>query len=424
MKVLVLGHWDLSAQDVSGVSDTSGEALRFLAAQPDGAGPAGLNLRALRSLVTGLRLGAERLGVGRDVWLRALPFGPASAFSEALAEGGPASGSFRSLVAGRREASTIGIGSELRDAANGTDADPDSGPFRGTVVVEGGHSWSHDWGMGMLGALAGEPGLSLGSSVAALESALERARNVLSDQTVVVAASSSRPLLGAGGTAHLDPALNRRVAGPGSEAVSPGGTSATGSHHGQASSEQIATWRDLLMQAQRRTRGSVLPLGLASGAPSASSLGVLAGPLAAAPLSGLGDPTGVPGSGVAAGAAAVLAALGVPIRETWDVLATVLDLRKIVGEADLVVALEPHLDAPGLSDSALRQTCEIAALDGTPVVAVGAQSSLSSPEKADLGLHGLSLLAPVGGRRFGGDTPVGDPFLDAGRRVAQTWLRQ
>ncbi|MFZ1382389.1 MAG: hypothetical protein WAS54_06340, partial [Scrofimicrobium sp.] len=189
MRVLVVGHWDLSAEDLSGKDDLSGQVLQWLLNKSDVAGVSGANVRALRGIVEGIRVSAG-VGAGDSLQLRLLPFGPSSAFVEALAQDGPVSGSFRHVVSGRREASSVGIGSELRDL----------GSFKGTVLVEGGHSWSHDWGMGLLGALVGEPTVSLEDASSTLEDAMEAARSTLAGRTIVVASSTSRSLLGPGGT--------------------------------------------------------------------------------------------------------------------------------------------------------------------------------------------------------------------------------
>ena len=384
MRVLVLGHWDLSAEDLSGKDELSDHVLRWLANKPDVDGVPGTSVRALRGIVEGIR-SSVHLDGGIDVQMRLVPFGPASAFSEALSQEGLTSGSFRHVVSGRREASSVGIGSELRDL----------GDFKGTVLIEGGHSWSHDWGMGLLGALVSDPTISLAKSSDALEGALEAARLVLTGRTIVVASSTSRPLLGPGGTAYVAPDLSLRQ-----------------EHSGDVEfAAAIARWRKVLNNARSLTAAAggaidLMPVGSRAQAELAS-----VGPMTSSLM--IGDPTELEGSGVSGGSGALLAALGIPIRSTWETLSTLLQLPKLISEADLVVALEPHLDSPNLVDSALRHACALASVEGIPVVAVAAQSSLSGPERADIGLHGVSLL------REG----TGDPFVDVGRRIAQTWIR-
>lgn len=384
MRILVLGHWDLSAEDLSAKDDLSAKVLRMLSDQYSGEGSPGNSVRALQELVEGIREGVLASGTQTLVQLRILPVGPASAFVEAIRQDGPASGNFKHIVAGRREASTIAIGSELREL----------GPFRGTVLVEGGHSWSHDWGIGLLAALVEAPELSLDSPAEALSEALESARELLSGRTIVVAASSSRSLLGTGGTAYMAPDLSLRKAEDDLRFAS-----------------NATKWRQVLAETYRRTRQAqsawnLMPVGSEARA-ELSGFGPLSSP--ALDL----DPTLIEGSGAAGGAAALLAALGVPVRSTWEVLSTLLQLPKLIEEADLVIAVEPHLDSPNLVDSALRQISEIAQAHAVPVLAVGAQSSLSGPERADVGIHGISLI------RSG----TGEPFKDVGRRVAQTWIR-
>ncbi|WRS29548.1 glycerate kinase [Actinomycetaceae bacterium MB13-C1-2] len=386
MRVLVIGHWDLSAEDLSGKDDLSGQVLQWLANEPNIEGRPEANVRALQGIVEGIRASVDA-SVGASLQLRLLPFGPASAFVEALAQDGAISGNFRHIVSGRREASSVGIGSELRDL----------GDFKGTVLVEGGHSWSHDWGMGLLGALAGEPLLSLDDSSAKLEAAVESARSTLAGRTIVVASSTSRPLLGVGGTGYVAPDLSLRQ------------NYSSGSEHEKA----ISRWAQVLKGASQRTVDALRAINLTPIESRIRTEIAGPGPVSPSPVAAAVDPTLLEGSGVAGGSGALLAALGVPIRSTWETLSTLSQLPKLVGEADLIVAVEPHLDSPNLVDSALRKVCALASLDAVPVVAVATQSSLSGPERADIGLHGVSLIRA--GTR--------DPFVDVGRRIAQTWIR-
>ena len=88
-----------------------------------------------------------------------------------------------------------------------------------------------------------------------------------------------------------------------------------------------------------------------------------------------------------------------------------------IAEADLVVFAQPTLDAPGLAGEPLGLVASIAQASGTPVVAVAANSSLSGPERADLGIHAVSTVRP-------GLAPFQNPFVDLGRRLGQTWIRE
>ncbi len=379
---MVLGHWDLSAEDLSGASDLSSRVGQWLANVAEDSADGRVSARALQGVVTGIRGAAPHSGPSAPLQMRILPFGPATAFAEAVSQDGPASGNFKHIIAGRKEASTLGVGSELRDL----------GDFNGTVLVEGGHSWSHDWGLGLLGALSGEPLLSSESDPAVLEAAFESAREALAGRTIVASSSTSRPLLGPGGTAFLAPDVSRRQGGA-------------------DQARFVEVWKTLLDSVHSRTRAiqnawTLLP----SGSEARRELDGFGPATLTRPTS---DPAKLQGSGMAGGAGAVLAALGVPIRSTWDTLSTLLNLSKLVNESDLVVAVEPHLDSPNLVDSALRHVGTVAQVRGVPVVAVAAQSSLSGPERADIGVHGVSLLTE------GAD----DPFADVGRRIAQTWLR-
>lgn len=364
------GHWSLSDAAEHFAQEDAEYALQSLVAHPNQYSGDGQNTQVLSRLVAGLTQGAQSSSE-RQARFRVVPFGPGSAFVEATRAGGPVSGNVRTVSLGRREASSVAIGSTLRDLSG----------FRGTVLVEGGHGWSHDWGIGMLRAITGDSSLSLNQSEQVLSSAMAEASELIRPQTVVFAASTSRALLGPNGTASVLPDLSRRP------------TAAT--------PEQVEKWHELLRRTKKETVGSrELPLTFAGHE---------------------GDPAFQPGSGAAGGAAAVLASLNVPLTSTTGTLSTLLGLQKDIEQADVIVCVEPFLDPPLLIDSAVAEIAEQAAVTGTPVVVIAAECSLSRPERADLGIHGVSL---VGRASVEGKPDKGaDPFFLAGIRVGQTWLR-
>ncbi len=403
IRVVIAGHWDLSGQDLSDTGDFARQALVSLQNDPSvGAMGASMDVavadmgptqRVLVAIREGIARTASRLRGPGGVEFLAYPIGPSTVVNEALEAGGPASGSFHPIVIGRREASTVGAGSELRAL----------GSFGGTAVIEGGHSWHHDWGIGFLGALVGNSPLSVYSDENALLVALAEAREMLEGNSVVFSASTMRPLFGAGATSLLQPDLTLR------------------NDARFADSDNrvaIGRWQRILRQTYTQTvaRRPNLNIGWES------DPGIVAGSVSRGLANYWGndgvpgiDPGEIEGSGAGAGTAAILAALGVPVVPTPVVLSAAFGLSEVIAQADLVLVVEPHLDGPDLVDSPLPYLASLAAKSAVPVVAVGSRSSLSSRERAGWGVHSISLLRP---------TPQGlNPFEDVGRRIAQTWLQ-
>ncbi len=421
-RVLVVGHWDLTSPDLSGglraatdvVTEGSGFGSPTDATQ-DALGALARGIRSTRERMTGKREAAATSDSG-DLTLEVVPFGPARAaeLAASLAAqsgdpsgGGPTEGfSQPTLLISdpRGAASSRGLGEAIRAAALG-------GPT--TLIIEGGHSSHHDWGAGLLTGLAGagltgadltDPGptgfegssLDEDSSEEQWLAALEDAQAFLDSTGVspVFASQTARPLIGAGSPAQLTPTLQPR---------------ATELHGPQALAPSLGS-------------SSTPGFGSLTFSSTALPAGPLVGQRVQAALvrhfrnhGGVTDPTRMSGSGASGGAAAVLTALGARLRPSFNVLEELVDLERRIAESDLVVALEPHLDVPELSDLGLTNITALAEKNAKPVVAVGVRSSLSSPERAELGLHATTLLAS--------DLVGKDAFEDAGRRVAQTWLR-
>ncbi len=371
MRVLLVGHWDLTAPDLSGGAEQAEDWM---------VGAPGASRDVLEAVKSGLIAGA-----GTDVEVDLQVLGPGEAFEEATAD----NPTWEAVSLSRSEPNADAAANLILQAGR-----------RGRpVLVEAGHSQYHDWGLNMLGALAGVPelgdsaGTSLGPAVdpQTLTQALDAAAEALAGAEVVVAASTDRPLVGVGATSALLPDLSERAAqGP-----------AAG-----FAKDQAAYTTALNAMGNRRT-GLQLDLTPRSG--GAASLG------ATAPAKPSTDATSLAGSGAGGGAASVLAALGARVLPTAEALATLLDLPARIGQADLVVIVEPRLDAPDLAEAPLESLAVLAGTQGKPVVAAGARTSLSRPERADRGIHGVSTLNP----RLSGL----DSFHDLGRRLGQTWAR-
>ncbi len=318
MRILLAGHWEPPATDPSygeGFGEHSASAV-------------------LKSVEAGIRGVAEAAGADESLTFDLLPFGPGPAFTEALAQ---------------QSAKRL-------------------------LFLD--HSEQHDWGLAELADLIGVREISLDLPEEVLSEHLLEARGRALPR--VVAAGTTRSLLGPGGTAFLTPSLDPRT-----EVASPG---------------QVEKWRGVLKESWAQTQergGSLLPL--AGAIPET-------------------DPTLIEGSGAGGGLAALYLALGGTVLPAWQVLAEETSLGRRIEEADLVIFVQPVLDAPGLADTPLGLVASVAQGSATPVVAVADRSSLSGPERADLGIHGVSTLRPFV------SVAAGDPFQDCGRRLGQTWL--
>ena len=230
-------------------------------------------------------------------------------------------------------------------------------------VIEGGHQRSIDCGLGFLSVISG---IDCSSGTpdqihAGLRCAMERWRGY----PIIAAASTTRPLLGLNSVMALDPELHVRNQD-----------------------------RDFTVQ-------------IAQGFATAPR------PHALLPLverkANTADPSRIQGSGAGGGVAAMVAALGGRIVDTGTFLATLLDLPARLAPADVVCVLEPYLDSPLLAEACLDTITTCAAAEALPVVAVGARSSLSGYERAEWGIHGVLVTAS-------------DALVDAGRRIAHTWI--
>ena len=315
-RVLVVGHWDLSSPDLSGGLRSAKDVIIEGSGFGNGTDATQDALAALTSgirstydhMVTGSGSSASEGSDGLTV--EVVPFGPGRA-AELAAQGASPRVPF---VSDSRDASSSrDLGENIRAAAL---AHPKS-----TVVVVGGHSRHHDWGAGLLSGLTGAEGETLDedSSEEQWLAALDAAQDFLDSTGVslVFAAQTARPLIGAGSPAQLAPTLEPRI----SEAATRGIRALEPLTLTRASSQGSSTQQCVQAALVRHFRSR----------------------------DGVVDPTRIPGSGASGGGAAVLAALGAQVRPAFDVLEGLLDLESRVAQADLVVVLEPHLDVPELS---------------------------------------------------------------------------
>ena len=284
-----------------------------------------------------------------------VPFGPGEDFEESLLAA--PTHSLAPVVVGVEEETTHRAGREVL-AAWGAGLTP---------VVEGGHNIDVDAGLGFLEELSGLEVARDATLAGSARVALEAARGVLDGRDLIAAASTARPLLGL--------------------------------------SSVVATGIDLGPR-NRQDRAHTAAL-----ARFFAGVGTPRPALALADAPAHRDPSRLPGSGAAGGAAAVVAALGGRIVPTGTLLARTWDLDARCAACDLVVVLEPMLHSPHLADALLDSVTASAALHALPVVAVGRESSLSAHEAAEWGLHGV---ITTGGGEEG--------LRRAGVRIARTWL--
>lgn len=306
------------------------------------------------SAVAALGAVGEGFRAERGDWdVDLVPFGPSRAFTEALA--GVPGHPWAPIVVEAWEATT-GRAGEAALAALHAGLVP---------VVEGGHTIDVDAGLGFLGALLGEKVTRERVVAGDLGAALVRARRALAGRDLVAAASTTRPLLGLASTMAIGVDLGARP-------------------------DQDRELTAALVRAYSTVGTGHRGLPLAGG--------------------GDVDPSRLPGSGAAGGAAAVVAALGGRIVPTGTFLADTLGLDGRAAECDLVVVLEPHLDSPRLAEALLDSITGAAAAHALPVVALGVDSTLSPHEAAQWGIHGVVT------------TPAGPEALrNAGSRIAHTW---
>lgn len=281
-----------------------------------------------------------------------LPVGSGPTFDEAVA-------------ALRSQASFVRVPTDASSSREAGERVADSLRDGGTVIVEGGHNFLLDCGVGFLEGLLGGPCIDP-RQPETLADALTRAQGLVADAGVdlVCAASTARPLLG------LDSVL----------AVAP-------------DLEPLEN-QDTALTAALTQAFAHRPLGRRQ---------LLEGQDV--------HPARLRGSGAGGGVGAVIAAIGGRIVSTGDLLSQLLDLDDIMEGCDLVIVAEPELSSPLLAESTLERVTSAAAAHALPVVAITCRSSLSHFEKAEWGLHGVF-------------ETVGSIMLeDAGRRVARTWLR-
>lgn len=260
-----------------------------------------------------------------------IPFGPGSAFKEAVK--GPGSSRYAPIVVPDDEHGSAWAGRKAREALES-----------GLVpLLEGGHPHTLDCGIGFISSLSGIDVSDSSTLEQTLPRALSTARQILAGRDMIVAASTRRPLLGLSSVLAVDPELNAR-------------------------SVQDRGLTSLLTRLLSCSEEKSLPL-LGSRTQSR----------------GAGR---IPGSGAGGGVGAMVHAIGGRIIDTGVFLRTLLRLDERIADADLVVVFEAKLHSPNLSDAFLDVISSAALQHALPVVAIGEESSLSAHERAQWGVNG------------------------------------
>ena len=313
--------------------------------------------RALGDLATGFRR-------QRPTWsVDCVPFGPGHAARDAIAAA--TDRSFAPILVDSL-ASARGAAYIVREAW-------EAGL---TPVLEGGHIDEVDAGLGFLEELTGVDLGTVAASLAgpgapaqgeeeflnAFARAIEAGRALAGSKDIIAASSTMRPLLGLSSTMAIAVDLKAR-------------------------------------DHQDRHVTALLHRAFAHVGTGRVNLGVDA----------VSNPALMPGSGASGGVAAIIAGLGGRIVETGDLLVDVTQLRARTADADLVIVVEPMLHSPHLAEALMDSVTNVAAEHALPVVAVGAESSLSAHEAAQRGVHGVLT------------DHSRDPLESLGERVARTW---
>ena len=241
----------------------------------------------------------------------------------------------------------------------------------GRLYVEGGHHPWPDAGLGFLAGVLGEAEAERAILLSRLVSSLGALERFVHPQAVYVAASTRRPLSGMASVLAVDPELRARSDWSSAETTAL--THAFAAHHANSARMDLP-----MVNTQGTTQADQLP-----------------------------------GSGAGGGVGAVLAAAGVPLHDTGQVLSAAIGLERTMGNTDLLVVVEPYAHSPVLAESQMGVLTEAASRCAIPVVAVVQETSLSPHERAQWGIHGM--ITHRGAHTI-------SAFDALGRRLAHTWI--
>lgn len=369
-RILLCGTWDFTGPDPLGQEPPAG-VLNSSTAD------------ALAEVAAGFMTACPQCAI--DV----VPFGGGATFQQAVESrtAGPYSDPDAVVWAfaqGRRESSSAGIARELLNALEAVEIGRRDAPE--LILLEGSHSWSLDLGLGFVRAISGNYELTWTSSASAVADALATVGEKLDGLPLVYAASTGRQMLGAGSIVDLDPNLQ-----PHSENRWRTLASQLNLADGTDPRQAAAKWGKALAEYADSRPEDRFPKEFAQ-IPSPTP-----------------DPQFRRGGGAGGGTAALLSSVGVAICDTGELLYRVLGLTALLRDKDLVVAVEPYLDAGCLMESTLPVISSAAMRWGIPVVAATARATIGVHELASWHLNGVSQLKR------------GRDLTDLGRRLGQTW---
>ncbi|WP_051259446.1 glycerate kinase [Schaalia suimastitidis] len=305
---------------------------------------------ALNGLATGINTKVPRAHVTVQ------PFGVGAVFAHALGSTGA-----RVISVDHGDTSTYQAGRAFRAHLGQV----------GRLYVEGGHHPWPDAGLGFLAGVLGEAEAERATLLSRLASSLGALERFVQPHAVYVAASTRRPLVGMASVLAIDPELRARSDWSSAEIATL--TQAFAAHHANSARMDLP-----IVSAQRATQADQLP-----------------------------------GSGAGGGVGAVLAAVGVPLHDTGRILSAGIGLERTMDNTDLLVVVEPHAHSPVLAESQMGILTECASHCAIPVVAVVQETSLSSHERAQWGIHGV--ITHRGAHTI-------SSFDALGQRLAHTWI--
>lgn len=360
LRVLLCGTWD------------------FTGPNPVGENPGGASLNlstddALTEIATGF------LAVCPDADIVRVPFGGGETLQASLSNK-----PVWEFSQGRRESSSAGVARELLEAMEKLEGEEAASPE--LVLLEGSHGWGMDLGLGFVRTLSGDYELTWASPNSWIHDALAAVNEKINGLPLLYLSSTGRQMLGAGSIVDVDPLMQMHTPRYWQDLAKQIGL--PGTENPQAAAEH---WGQQLAEYAAERPEDYFPKEFAQ-IPSPST-----------------DPRYRRGGGGGGGTAGLLSAFGVAICDTGDVLYHLTGMTQHLRNKDLIIVVEPYVDAGCLMESTLPVVSAAALRWGIPVVAATARATIGAHELSSWHLHGVSQLKR------------GRDLVDLGRRLGQTW---
>lgn len=305
------------------------------------------------------------------------PFGGGAAF-----QGSVTDSSIWAFSQGRRESTSAGIARELLEKMT------QDCPMPRLVLLNGGLNWQPDLGLGFVRTISADYSLSWDSPRAKVFDALAAVYESLVGLPLYYLADTQRRLLGLDSIVMVNPLLQARSLDD-FRAIA---------IENEVSPEVDPFWAAEQWGKALAEYAKVRPTNTFTFPTDFAAVDVRAA-----------DPRFIKGGGAGGGLGALLAALGVTLCDTSEVLGEVTRLGEQISHFDLVVVAEPYLDVGSLLDSTIRAITFAALQWSIPVVAATLEITMSRHELAGFYLNGASKLR------------TGKGLFDLGRRLGQTW---